>query len=484
MSLLNRTLLRPPSRNVRILRKFASSSSSSVEKKICIVGGGTAGFYSAQYLASHCPNCRIDVLEKLPVPFGLVRYGVAPDHPEVKNVINTFTKTAQLSNVNYMGNLTLGVDYSLKDLQERYHCVMLAYGAEQDRQLGLANEEKFKNILSAREFVEFYNGLPGSENLQPDLSGDTVSIIGQGNVAIDVARILLSPLEKLAQTDITEAALESLRASKVKRVNVIGRRGPLQAAFTIKELREMLKLPNCQAVWRPEDFLGIPEVVKDLARPRKRITELMLDSLSKQPKEIAGNQKIFAPIFLRSPEAVIESGDNGRYRLNLTVNKLNGDRAEATSDRESLETDLILRSIGYKSISYDPLLNFNDRHGRVNNIEGRVLQQGSNTEVEMGLYTGGWLATGPSGVILTTMNNAFRIASLICEDFEQGRIANSDESKPGLSAGDSLLAGKQVVDWRAWERIDEAERVNGAMKNKPREKFYNVNEMLEVAFGK
>lgn len=381
-----------------------------------------------------------------------------------------------------MGNLTLGVDFRLKDLQERYHCVLLTYGAERDRQLGLANEDQLPNVISAREFVAFYNGLPGAENLQPDLSGDTVSIIGQGNVAIDVARILLSPLDHLAKTDITERALESLRTSNVKRVNVIGRRGPLQAAFTIKELREMIKLPNCRSVWRAEDFAGVPEVVKDLARPRRRITELMLDSLSKQPKAIAENEKVFAPIFLRSPES-IELAANGSMKLHLTVNNLNGDRAVATNDKETIPSDLILRSIGYKSISYDPDLNFNDRQGFVNNIDGRVLRHGSETDIERGLYTGGWLATGPSGVILTTMNNAFRIAQSICDDFGNDQVPQSGESKPGLSTGDSLLAGKQVVDWGRWERIDEEEQRAGATKNKPREKFFSTEEMLKVAFS-
>lgn len=477
MRLLNRAVLRCPS-DVQLFRRFCSNE---VEKRICIVGGGPAGFYSAQYLASHLPNCRIDVLEKLPVPFGLVRYGVAPDHPEVKNVINTFTKTARLPNVKFMGNLTLGVDYCLKDLQERYHCVLLTYGAERDRQLGLPDEDRLPKVISAREFVAFYNGLPGAENLQSDLSGRSVSIVGQGNVAIDVARILLSPLEQLAKTDITETALEALSASHVKRVNVIGRRGPLQAAFTIKELREMIKLPNVKSVWRPEDFEGIAEVVKDLPRPRRRITELMLDSLSKQPKSVSAEDKVFAPIFLRSPES-IEVTSGGQQQLHLTVNKLEGDRAEATNGRETVPSDLILRSIGYKSISYDPQLNFNDRQGLVNNIDGRVLRHGSEEDVEPGLYTGGWLATGPTGVILTTMNNAFRIASMICEDFKNDKVPNSSEAKPGLSAGDSLLAGKQVVDWAAWERIDEAEQGHGARRNKPREKFYSTEDMLRAAF--
>lgn len=461
----------------RGIRRFCSNSA---ERRICIVGGGPAGFYSAQYLAGHLPNCKIDIAEKLPVPFGLVRYGVAPDHPDVKIVVNTFTKTANLPNVQFLGNITLGQDYRLKDLQERYHAVLLTYGAERDRQLGLPNEDQLPKVISAREFVAYYNGLPGAENLNPDLSGDVVSIIGQGNVAIDIARVLLSPLDALAKTDITEYALETLRSSRVKQVNVIGRRGPLQSAFTIKELREMIKLPNCKSLWRPEDFNGIPEVVKDLARPRKRITELMLDSMSKQTSAIAPNEKIFSPIFLRSPKS-IEVTSEGQ-QLHLTVNTLNGDRAEATNEMETIKSDLIFRSIGYKSMSYDPDLNFDDRQGCVNNVEGRVLKPGSDNDVEPGLYTGGWLATGPTGVILTTMNNAFRIASLICEDFKNNQIPGADQAKPGLTGGgENLLAGKRIVDWAAWERINEAEQKAGAARNKPREKFVKIEDMLKAA---
>lgn len=452
--------------------------SSTASQKICIVGAGPAGFYAAQHIVKNLPNACVDIVEKLPVPFGLVRYGVAPDHPEVKNVISTFTKTAQNPNVNFLGNVSLGKDCSLSELRDLYHCVLLTYGAEQDRKLNLANEDSFKNVLSAREFVAFYNGLPGAENLPVDLSGKSVSIVGQGNVAVDVARILLSPIELLEKTDITEYALEKLRRSQVERVNLIGRRGPLQAAFTIKELREMLKLSNCKTVWRPEDFVNIPEKTKDLPRPRKRITELMLDSLSKQSLKVGEKERVFAPIFLRSPEAIEEASPSG-YNLQLTVNELDGESAKPTNARDSIQSDLILRSIGYKSISYDSNLNFNVKAGLVNNNDGRVLKTGS-ADIDPGLYVAGWLSTGPLGVILTTMNNAFKIGHSICEDFKQGKIPNISDSKPGI---EELLRQKNItpVTWSGWGKIDEEEQNRGAKLGKPREKIVDVKEMLKVA---
>lgn len=311
------------------------------------------------------------------------RFGVAPDHPEVKNVINTFTKTAENPRVRFMGNLTLGFDFTLQDLRDRYHAVILvifqpnsisntvtnlfcfqSYGAEKDRKLNIPNEYP-SNVLSAREFVAWYNGLPGTEDYKPNLNGRTVAIIGQGNVAIDVSRILLSPIDALAKTDITRSALQTLAESKVEKVYLIGRRGPLQAAFTIKELREMTKLRGVNILWRGEDFIGINEELPNLPRPRKRLTELMLSNLSAQQHETG--KKLFVPIFLRSPQHI-----DGSNNLVLSINNLVGNSAVATSVTETLETDLIMRSIGYKSICLDDKLNFDEKQGFVNNVGGKT----------------------------------------------------------------------------------------------------------------
>lgn len=449
--------------------KFSLSAISAARKKVCIVGAGPAGFYAAQYILKRLPDCDVDVLEKLPVPFGLVRFGVAPDHPEVKNVINTFTKTAENPRFRFYGNLNLGKDFSIQDLRDNYHAVLLTYGADEDRRMNIPNENS-KNLISARKFVAWYNGLPGSENLNPDLSGDTVTLVGQGNVAIDVARMLLSKVDALKSTDTTEYALEALSKSKVKNIYLVGRRGPLQAAFTIKELREILKLPNVSTVWRKSDFKDIPEIVETLARPRKRLTELMLKSLSEQHSSPTVHDKKFLPVFQRSPKEIHDD------YIEFSVTELQGNTAVPTEVSEKFQTDLILRSIGYKSTSVDKAINFDDKKGHVINREGRVLRRNSeNNSIDKGLYVAGWLGTGPTGVILTTMNGAFGVAKAICDDFEQN-VIDTKILKSGLETSD-----KRVVTWKGWTEIDKFEVEAGKAKGKPREKLIDIEKMLNIA---
>uniref|UniRef100_A0A1A9X3I9 NADPH:adrenodoxin oxidoreductase, mitochondrial n=1 Tax=Glossina brevipalpis TaxID=37001 RepID=A0A1A9X3I9_9MUSC len=438
--------------------------------KICIVGAGPSGFYAAQYLLKHLQNCQVDVVEKLPTPFGLVRFGVAPDHPEVKNVINTFSKTAASPRFQFYGNVCLGKDVTLQQLRDCYHVVLLTYGADRDRQLDIPNENEI-NVLSAREFVAWYNGLPGAEDLQPNLSGDNVTIIGQGNVAIDVARMLLSPLDELKKTDITSYALDVLTSSKVQNVYLVGRRGPLQVAFTIKELREMLKLPQVSTIWKYEDFDGIKEIVDKLPRPRKRLVELMLKSLNEQQQLNVEDGKNFIPIFLRSPQAL------SKREVTFTINKLEQDRAIPTNTFEVLQTDLVLRSIGYTSSCVDTGIHFNMKTGCVSNENGRVVSCTPERIVEKGLYVAGWLATGPTGVILTTMNNSFMVAKLICDDIAAGRL-HLEEAKSGI--GESLKT-KAVVTWEGWSKIDAEEVKRGRLVGKPREKIVKIQELLKVA---
>ncbi|XP_023302728.2 NADPH:adrenodoxin oxidoreductase, mitochondrial [Lucilia cuprina] len=454
---------------LRFNLKHRYSTSGSTGPRICIVGAGPAGFYAAQYILKTLQDSKVDVIEKLPVPFGLVRFGVAPDHPEVKNVINTFTKTADNSRFNFYGNVTLGKDVSLQQLRDNYHAVLLTYGADQDRELGIANENE-SNVLSARNFVAWYNGLPGAENLNPNLNGKSVTIVGQGNVAVDVARMLLSPIDDLKKTDITSYALDTLASSKVEQVYLVGRRGPLQVAFTIKELREMLKLPNVSTRWRQQDFEGVAEVVDKLARPRKRLTELMLKSLKEQPPS-PQHKRQFLPIFMRSPKSL----DNNQLIFN--VNRMQDDQAIATEQEESLPAELVLRSIGYKSSCADSAICFDAKTGKVFNQQGRVLKSPEDTTIDNALYVAGWLGTGPTGVILTTMNGAFAVAKTICDDVLSKNI-NTDDQKMGLK---ELLKTHAVVNWQGWQKIDQEETKRGQLVGKPREKIVQIDEMLKVA---
>ncbi|KAK3919324.1 NADPH:adrenodoxin oxidoreductase, mitochondrial [Frankliniella fusca] len=441
--------------------------------KICIVGGGPAGFYAAQHIIKTLPQCEIDIFERLPVPFGLVRFGVAPDHPEVKNVINTFTKTAKSPQVRFVGNVNFGIDINLQDLKESYHAVILTYGAEQDKTFGIPGEN-LQNVISAREFVGWYNGLPRDKDLNVDLSNESVVILGQGNVAVDAARMLLSPLDELKKTDITEHALAKLADSKVKSVYLVGRRGPMQVAFTIKELREMINLKGCSSIFEKEHFRGIPNLIPNLVRPRKRLTELLVKSaLETSPKP---SSKEFRPLFLRSPLAIL--GDSRVTGVEFGLNTLEGtelenQRAIPTGEREVITSGMVLRSIGYKSVCPDPSIPFDNKRGRVINTKGRV---------EHGVYSAGWLSTGPVGVILSTMSNAFETGANVLDDIRQ-EVINLNEIRPGINAIISKLDAKgvQTVSFDGWEKIDKEEVTRGKALGKPREKIVDIKEMLQIA---
>lgn len=455
------------------------STAPKVIPRVCIVGAGPAGFYAAMHLTKHLDRVNIDIIEKLPVPFGLIRYGVAPDHPEVKNVINQFTKVAQNNNVNFYGNISLGKDITLSQLRNHYHAILLSYGAEEDRILGIENENA-DNIIAARKFVGWYNGLPSDKDLKIDLSSHTAAILGQGNVALDVARILLTPIDKLRKTDITEHALSTLAESKVKELYLVGRRGPLQVAFTIKELREQLKLENCRTIWREQDFEGVSEVVSNLQRPRKRLTELMLKSFneSKQQESINGDLKYFKPIFYRSPEKFLLNDQRQLSGIELVCNKLVGDKLEEqkcvpTGEKEVLNCGLAFRSIGYKSVNIDKDLAFTSS-GFVANDKGRVIEDSVSEAAR--LYVSGWLGTGPVGVILHTMGNAFQVAKTICEDLNNASV----HSRGGFEEVKSKL-NTQIIDWKGWEKIDKYEIEQGKKIGKPREKVCSVDKLIEIA---
>lgn len=348
------------------------------------------------------------------------------------------------------------------------------------------------NVISAREIVAWYNGLPDChdsyEKIEQQLrKSETVTLIGQGNVAIDVARILLSPLDVLSKTDITSRALSSLSECKIQNVHLVGRRGPFQAAFTIKELREMLNLSNVATIWRKNDFTGIDEqLVSKLARPKKRIIELMLKQSNIQI-DLSSGRKHFTPIFFRSPKQIEIAGN--KKQLHLTVNQLSdAELVIPTNDTETLTTDIILRSIGYKSVNVthnDDLLNFDTAKGIVSNKQGRVhklidhydgVDSGNGvSNYEPGLYVTGWLGTGPMGVILSTMNNSYLVAKNLCHDIQSKAIDCS--TKPGLDMNKYTSS----IAWQNWLKIDKYEIELGKSNGKPREKILRTSEMLEIS---
>ncbi|XP_054832907.1 NADPH:adrenodoxin oxidoreductase, mitochondrial [Eublepharis macularius] len=458
-------------------------STDELGPRICIVGSGPAGFYTAQHLLKHHRLAEVDIYEKLPVPFGLVRFGVAPDHPEVKNVINTFTQTARSDRCSYYGNVTVGKDITVKELQKAYHAVILSYGAEDNRTLGIPGED-LAGVYTARAFVGWYNGLPENRDLKPDLSSETAVILGHGNVALDVARILLSPLEILRKTDITEDSLAVLARSKVKRVRLIGRRGPLQAAFTIKELREMINLPSVRPLLDPADFKGLGDAIRDVPRPRRRLTELMVKTALEEPgEEVAGRwasaSREWSLKFLRSPLEVLPATDGKRARaIRMAVTRLEGSgetaKAVPTGEVEDVLCGLILSSIGYRSLPVDPAVPFDSKQGIIPNSSGRVLGA-------PGLYCSGWVKRGPVGVIITTMNDSFDTAQSVLEDLQSGALDVS-KAKGGFELVRSVLKSRGIcpVSFSDWEKIDAAEMARGKLGGKPREKIVDPQEMLQL----
>ncbi|XP_029383803.1 NADPH:adrenodoxin oxidoreductase, mitochondrial [Echeneis naucrates] len=473
-----------PGRSAWMSRLCGGVRFSSCTPKVCIVGSGPAGFYTAQHLLKTHQNVHVDIYERLPVPFGLVRFGVAPDHPEVKNVINTFTQTAKHSRCRFYGNVNVGKDVSVGELKQAYHAVVLSYGAEGNRSMGVPGEG-LAGVYSAKDFVGWYNGHPSCRELNPDLNCETAVILGQGNVALDVARVLLSPIDILKKTDITQPALEALVRSQIRRVLIVGRRGPVQVACTIKELREMVNLPGTKSEMVEADFDGVTEALKDLPRPRKRLTELLLKTALDTPGDKEQQRRHQASRtwgfrFFRSPSEVLADADgNKTVGIRLAVTRLEGSgegaRAVLTGEVEDVTCGLVISSIGYKSHPIDPSVPFDTRRAVIPNTMGRVKQA-------TGLYCSGWLKTGPTGVIATTMNNSFDTARSLVEDMESEALDLSSV-KTGSEVISALLEerGVKSVSFSDWEKIDSVEMSRGEASGKPREKILTVEEMIQVA---
>ncbi|GAB1213453.1 hypothetical protein ATERTT37_002602 [Aspergillus terreus] len=513
-----RQQLSHPGRQLPWLRRhYSQTVQSDRPYRVAIVGSGPAGFYAAYRLLAKAENAVVDMYEKLPVPFGLVRYGVAPDHPEVKNCEEKFTEVAASPRFNFIGNVELGDKLPLQTLKPHYDAILFAYGAPKDKELGIPGEKAVRNVYSAREFVGWYNGLPEHRDLAPDLTaGENAVIVGQGNVALDVARILLSDVDALRKTDIADYALEALANSKVKRVRVVGRRGPMQAAFTIKELRELLQLPSVSFDPIPKDLFPPEDVMASLPRAQKRLVQLLAKGSTNDPTNAT---KSWALDFLLSPECLNWSPVYP-YRLShvrFSRNQLDPSdpylpSAKVTpkylSNGKPAHVDIpantFFRSVGYKSLPLPGLedlgVPFDTRRGVIpNDGFGRVttpaetgdqerLPDGSLLSHLPGVYCAGWVKRGPTGVIATTMTDAFTTADAITADLASQKGEGSLLNSPGTSTGlgwegvrpEAEKLGVRATTWQDWERIDAAERELGRQKGKLRAKFGRVEEMLNV----
>ncbi|GAA5831759.1 hypothetical protein JCM11251_003869 [Rhodosporidiobolus azoricus] len=521
-----RPRLRPLCRALALRAPFSTTPTSSSKAsslpslndrpfRVGIVGGGPAGFYAASRLLSlpGSDKTTVDLFELLPSPFGLARFGVAPDHPEVKNCEHKFEETARDPRFRFYGNVQIGSSSSLPSasaptdssrslaaqipldrLRPHYDALLFTYGAALDRPLGIPGEETLSNVFSARSFVNWYNGHPyHAENLSPllDLSKlEHVTVVGQGNVALDVARMLLKPVDELREFDVPDYALAELSRSRVKRVEIVGRRGPLQLAATTKELRELMNLPGVAFEMDPDPLANAAAEIEqnpkmEGGRMRKRAMGLLKGG-SKTP--LAEAEKSWAFEFLKSPLELLPSPSNPstvgavRYGLNELIpastptNVIDPNllQAKATERTTETKTDAVFKSVGYRSVGIAGLP-FDERRGVVRNVEGRVVDE-QNEQVD-GLYTSGWVARGPNGVIATTMFDAFAAADLVASNLSS--LPTSAEHRAPLSI-EQLRGGARVVSWEDWERIDRVEKERGKEKGKLREKITSVKEMLEL----
>ena len=439
--------------------------------RVAIIGSGPAGFYSADALLKNkAVPVTVDMFERLPVPFGLVRFGVAPDHQSIKRVQAAFERTAQLSGFRFFGNVRVGADLAVAELRRRYHAVLIAVGAPTDKHLGVAGEE-LAGSYAATSFVGWYNGHPDFLGHDFDLTSERAVVVGMGNVALDVARMLVRRPDELATTDIAGYALEALRSSRIREVVLLGRRGPAQAAFDQGELQDIAELNDVQVCVEGE---LPPEDASKLESPARKNLEYVMALAKEPPKNVERRVKLR---FLTSPAELI--GEAGRVRgvkveRNALVTQPDGSvAARGSGEFEVLPSGLVMRSIGYRGVELSGVP-FDARSGTIPNQGGRVTENRGGETVP-GLYTVGWIKRGPTGLIGTNKACAKETVDVILEDAE-------NLTRPELEAADIAAEleakGTRVVTFQDWRRLDQLEQEAGKATGKVREKYVRIEEML------
>jgi ferredoxin/flavodoxin---NADP+ reductase len=451
--------------------------------RVAIVGAGPAGFYAAEHLLRRDDaHVAVDLYDKLPTPFGLVRAGVAPDHPKIKSVIRVYEKTAAREGFRFFGGVEIDRHLTAADLAARYHAVVYAYGTPTDRKLGIPGED-LPGSHAATEFVAWYNAHPDFADREFDLSHECAVVIGNGNVATDVARMLALTREELECTDTADHAIDPLANSGVREIVILGRRGPAQVAFTNPELRELGEMTDADIVVDPVEC-QLEEASRewlesDAATPtNRRNVEIIGEFAGREPE---GKRKRIVMKFRRSPVEI--QGDGHVERIVVARNELYRDesgavRARDTGERETLECGLVLRSIGYRGVGVEGLP-FDERRGTIANEGGRVVDLDSGQAIP-GHYVVGWIKRGPSGVIGTNKKDAQETVDNLFADLEAEALP---EPIPDPSPIEDLLAERapDYVEWEGWELIDAAEQERGKPLGRPRVKFVSLTEMLDAA---
>ena len=455
--------------------------------RVAIVGAGPAGFYAAGHLFRQ-KGCtvEIDMFDKLPTPFGLVRSGVAPDHQKIKSVTRVYDKIAQAPGFRFFGNVEYGRHLSLCELRRHYHQVYFSTGAQVDRRLGIEGENLGRSY-SATDFVAWYNGHPAYRHAAFDLSRERVVVVGVGNVAVDVSRILCRTAQELEETDIADYALEALRKSRVREVYMLGRRGPAQAAFTNPEAKELGELPSADVYTPPAEAALDPLTEASFAQGQDRTTAKKIAMIQDfSTRERTGKPKLLTIRFLVSPVRFHDDGAGRVGGVRLVKNALYATedgrlRPRSTDEFEEISAEVVFRSVGYYGVPL-PDLPFNDAWGVVPSDHGRVIDPATKCCIP-GLYVGGWIKRGPTGVIGTNKSDALETVRSMREEQENG-LSFDQEHHPSAAA-EAVIRARQphYISWEDWLRIDDWETERGRVQGRPRIKFTRTEDIL-AALGR
>ena len=446
--------------------------------RVAVIGAGPSGFYATDALLKQRESVSIDLFDRLPTPYGLVRYGVAPDHQKLKSVTKLYERTCSDPRVRFLGNVEFGKDLTHEDVRRHYHAVVYTVGAPSDRQLGIPGEEK-SGCLSATEFVAWYNGHPDYAGLEVPLDAESVAVVGVGNVAVDVARVLSKAVDELAGTDMADYAIAQLRESRVKDVTMLGRRGPAEAKFTTKELRELGELANADIVVLPEELEVSEDSMKAIEGDATRLKNLeVLREMAAKPLE--GKPRRLHIRFCVSPKEVlggqrIEAVELERNRLEATQSGTI--QSVGTGAFETLPAGLLLRSVGYRGTAL-PGVPFDARRNVIPNDRGHVLEAAGGAPLP-GEYVAGWIKRGPTGVIGTNKADAMEtVEQLLSDD-----LPAVDAADASPAAVDQLLhkRGVHPFGFEHWLALDKYEQEAGTSAGRPRVKVTAVEEMLRFA---
>lgn len=433
---------------------------------IGIVGAGPSGCYVADALGRKLPDARIDIFDRLPTPFGLVRGGVAPDHQGTKNIARQFERTLGKQGVRFLGNVAVGRDISYEELKAACDVLVITIGALEDRRLGIPGEE-LDAVYGSGQFVAWYNGIPAERDLEPRLDGKSVAIIGNGNVALDIARLLAKTADELAASDLCAHARAAFAAARIEDIWLIGRRGPADASFTTAELSEFGDLSR--AATRVEAAQLPTELPAELGEEQRKLAERNIEVLRGYAQRGAQDERPLRVHFVFNARPLAIRGDGRARELLLERTRVEHGRAVAGGASFAIAADTVISAIGYRSTAF-PGLPFDTARGVVANDQGRV---------EAGVYTAGWCKRGPQGVIPANRADSLAVAELILADIAGGALGE----KPGGALIDSLLAGRGVrpVDFAGWQKINAAEVAAG--QGRPREKLVRMEDLLAAARG-